>query len=250
VTVALQRQLATPGKRRDRHKLSLLARLRNAQAKEARAIALYDDVAVLLRWLGNDILCVAGPDYATRQTLFDFVVEQLRLRVPLGPPGIKEVCTALAHQRPSLLAFAQALDQALAAVAGQWQVPETVVRELLQVQALSESNPRRWPAEAALRQQLRGRYHDLSVAVAALAARVVRASSVVENLNSRLRCYFFLRRELGEGYLSLLQFFLNHRRFQRSEHEERVGKSPAELLTGQAHPHWLEMLGYQRFQRN
>jgi hypothetical protein len=98
-----------------------------------------------------------------------------------------------------------------------------------------------------LRQQLRGRYHGLSVAVAALARDVVRASSAAENLNSRLRGYFFLRRELGAGYLSLLQFFLNHRRFQRSAHAEREDKSPAELLTGQPHPHWLEMLGYQRF---
>ena len=67
---------------------------------------------------------------------------------------------------------------------------------------------------------------------------------------ARLRGYFFLRRELGSGYLSLLQFFLNHRRFQRSKHAERVGKSPAELLLGQTHPHWLEMLGYQRLKRN
>jgi len=78
----------------------------------------------------------------------------------------------------------------------------------------------------------------------------VRASSVIENLNSRLRGYFFLRRHLGPDYLALLQFFLNHRRFLRSEHAERVGKSPAELLTGQSHPHWLEMLGYTRFTRN
>ena len=101
-----------------------------------------------------------------------------------------------------------------------------------------------------MRQQLGGRFHGLSVAVAALARDVVRASSVAENLNSRLRCYFFLRRELGPDYLALLQFFLNHRRFPRSAHAERVGRSPAELLTGQAHRHWLEMLGYQRFQRN
>ena len=85
--------------------------------------------------------------------------------------------------------------------------------------------------------------------MAQLVRRAVRASSVAENLNSRLRGYFFLRRELGPGYLSLLQFFLNHRRFERSEHVERVGKSPAELLTGQKHPHWLELLGYQRFKR-
>ena len=49
---------------------------------------------------------------------------------------------------------------------------------------------------------------------------------------------------------ALLQFFLNHRRFLRSEHPKRVGRSPAELLHGEAHPHWLEMLGYSRFSRN
>lgn len=90
----------------------------------------------------------------------------------------------------------------------------------------------------------------LREAIAERLGQVVRSSSVIENLNSRLRTYFFLRRQLGGDYLALLQFFLNHRRFVRSEHPERVGKSPAELLTGQAHPHWLELLGYTPFSRN
>ena len=55
---------------------------------------------------------------------------------------------------------------------------------------------------------------------------------------------------LGPDYLALLQFFLNHRRFLRSEQPERVGKSPAELLNASPHPHWLEMLGHTRFSRN
>lgn len=76
-----------------------------------------------------------------------------------------------------------------------------------------------------------------------------RASSMVENLNSRLRNYFFLRRSLGDDYLSLLQFFLNHRCFMRSMKPERTGKSPKQLVTGEAHPHWLELLGFERFQR-
>jgi len=50
------------------------------------------------------------------------------------------------------------------------------------------------------------------------------------------------------SYLNLLQFFLNHRRFMRSEVAERVGKSPKEVMTGQPHPHWLELLGFIRFQ--
>ena len=71
-----------------------------------------------------------------------------------------------------------------------------------------------------------------------------------QNLNSRLRSYFFLRRQLSKDYLTLLQFFLNHRRYLRSEDPRRVGKSPAELLTGEPHAHWLELLGYTRFSRN
>ena len=75
--------------------------------------------------------------------------------------------------------------------------------------------------EAALREKLRHHFHGLNAAVYELAKNVVRASSVIENLNSRLRTYFFLRRQLGPDYLALLQFFLNHRRFLRSEHAER-----------------------------
>lgn len=76
-----------------------------------------------------------------------------------------------------------------------------------------------------------------------------RTSSMVENLNSRLRPYFFLRQQIGKGYLELLQFFLNHKPFQRSYHAHRKDKSPAEILSGKPHPHWLEMLGYTRFKR-
>jgi hypothetical protein len=123
------------------------------------------------------------------------------------------------------------------------------VRAVLATQQMSEKDTRRWQRDAEERQQLAGRYYGLSEAVEELSAGVVRASSLVENVNSRLRSCFFLRRQVGPDYLELLRFFLNHRRLPRSEREARVGKSPAELLSGVAHKHWLEMLGYQRFHR-
>jgi len=189
--IDLERQLATPGQRRDQHKGSLLARLRLARAKAAKATAWYDDLALLRRWLREDSLSVAGPDYATRRALLDFVVAQVQARVPLAPPGVKEVCQSLQFQRETLLAFVKPWDEALAALAVQAEVPVATVRELLWVQTRSQKSSRRWQRAAAWRQQLRGRYHALSVAVAALAQQVVRASRVAENLNSRLRCYFF-----------------------------------------------------------
>ncbi len=75
-----------------------------------------------------------------------------------------------------------------------------------------------------------------------------RCSSMVENLNSRLRNYFTLRRQLGSEYLGLLEFFLNHRTFLRSRVPERVDKSPKQLMTGSEHPHWLTMLGFGQLQ--
>src|SRR5205823_4543307 len=209
-----------------------------AHPAEAAAIALAEEVALLVRWLREDVLALAGPDHATRLELYDFIAAELRARVPRCPHRLGPVCTLLAGQRDDLLSFALELDGGLAALAQEYQVPVARAREVLHTQALRVWDRRRWPREARLRERLRGRYHGLSTAVAELAGRVVRASSLVENLNSRLRSYFFLRRQLGPDYLALLQFFLNHRRFLRSEHAERQGKSPAELLTGQEHPHW------------
>jgi hypothetical protein len=245
----LEKQLATPGKRRRRQKASLVQRLRLARPVEARAIALADEVALLGRWLREDILAVNGLGYEARRGLYDFVVSELRARQDIGPGRLKPVCVALANQRDNLLAFALGLDRDGEAIATEYQVGVGRVREALQVHVLSPFDARRGPREAALREALRGRCHGVSEAVGAMAAKVVRASSVVENVNSRLRNYFFLRKQLGRDYLGLLQFFLNHRRFLRSERAEREGKSPRELLSGEKHGHWLEMLGYTRFRR-
>jgi hypothetical protein len=228
----------------------LSQQLRYVRPAESEAIALAEEVALLAHWLRHDVLAVAGPCYADRRALYDFIVAELRRRAGLCPHRLEPLCQFLDNHRDQLLSFAAQLDGDLAALARDFGVAGDTVRALLYVQTLAATNPRRWQREADLRQRLRDRFYALQAAVRDVAERTVRASSAVENLNSRLRKYFFLRRQLGPDYLALLQFYLNHRRFPRSEHRERVGQSPVELLTGQRHPHWLEMLGYQRFSRN
>lgn len=246
----LQRKQTRHERRRGRKAADLVARLRYAKPVEAQAVALAEDVSLLVRWLREDILAVTGPDYATRIALFDWVVSELRARENQCPHRIGPLRTLLENQRDALLAFVVAMDQDLQELSREYAVPEATVRAILQLQALPSNSVQRWQGQAELWQQLGEGYYPLQQAVARVRASVVRSSSVIENLNSRLRNYFFLRRQLGSDYLALLQFFLNHRRFQRSEHGERVGKSPAELLTGQPQPHWLELLGYTRFSRN
>jgi hypothetical protein len=247
----LERKRPIPGRRCRRKKIDGLPRkLRYARSAEAKAIALAEEVALLMHWLQYDILSVAGPEWAVRRDLFDFVVAELRARESACPHQIKPARTMLENQRDNLLAFTMQLDRDLENLAQDWQIGTATAREALEVERLPTWDPKRWTRMATLRETLRGRYHGVWTDVRELADRVVRASSLVENLNSRLRSYFFLRRQLGKDYLTLLQFFLNHRRYLRSEDPSRVDKSPAGLLTGQRHAHWLELLGYTRFTRN
>jgi hypothetical protein len=225
-------------------------RLRQARAACGLSVALADDVRLLRDWLRHDVLAVAGPSHADRCALYDFILAELRTRVPSCPHRLSSIYRALKNRRDDLLCFARVLDQRLGTIAAAFEASPQCLRRLLWARSRIEGDPRRWAEEAAVRECLDSRFHRACVAIDGLIAGTVRASSLVENLNSRLRTYFTLRRHLGSDYLSLLQFFLNHRVLERSDRAERQGKTPAELLTGQGHPHWLEMLGFTRFNRN
>ena len=70
----LERKQATTERRRGRKNQGLARKLSYARSAEAKAIALADEVALLARGLRDDILVVAGLEYAIRRDLFDFVV--------------------------------------------------------------------------------------------------------------------------------------------------------------------------------
>jgi hypothetical protein len=229
------------------HRLS--KKLTLARQHEVSAIALAQDVKTLIGWLNHDVLELAGPALAERQELYDFVVAELQRREAVGGKKVRVLCKALQNQRDDILGFAQVLDDKLADIAQQLQTPLPLVREMCLLFRKQPTSNAYWQVWNQLQQKLSGQFHQLYEAVQTAMRQTPRASSMVENLNSRLRNYFFLRKQLGPDYLNLLQFFLNSRQFMRSECEERVGKSPLELMTGESHPHWLELLGFERFQQ-
>ena len=229
---------------------SLSKKLAQARKAQAEAVTLAKDIRILADWMQNDILSSAGPDLPTRQQLYDFVVEELRTRESLHSHRIAPVRRMLENHRDNLLAFVGVLDERFAEIAARFKVPLFLVYAVCELQSLDKNLPLYWQRQAELRKKLRGRFDAVETAVREVLSETPRASSLVENLNSRLRNYFFLRRHIGNDYLDLLRFFLNHRRFRRSDRPERIGKSPAELLNGQVHPHWLELLGFQCFQQN
>jgi len=237
----LQAQTTRAGQRGPDHEFA--AHLERARQAETQAHQLARDIRTLVQWLSHDVLALAGPALATRQELFDFVVEELAAREPEDTRRIRPVRIALQNQRDDLLAFVGVLDAKLAAIAHAHAIAEPLVRDACVLHRLPSTSPAYWQGWNQLRTQIGGKFHALFDAVSRAMADTPRSSSLVENLNSRLRTYFTLRRHLGGSYLDLLRFFLNHRRFTRSRRTERHGKSPRELMTGQGHPHWLTLLG-------
>jgi hypothetical protein len=227
-----------------------LVKLRIAQAEQERAWQLYRDVDLLEQWFRKDVLALAGDTLAIRRELYDFVMAELRVRERLCAHLLTPLRKTLSGQQDQLLGFAQVLEEELDEVAQHHQIAPQLVRALAKLQGMDPDALACWRERKKLAGQLGGRFFALEEEVKATLAQTTRASSMVENLNGRLRRYFSLRRQLGRPYLDLLRFFLNHRPYMRSVHPERVDKTPAQLLYGTEHPHWLAMLGYNPFERN
>ena len=210
---------------------------------------LAQEIAILLGWLRNDILALAGPNWQSRSELWDFIVAELKQSEALCLHRIRPFRTALENQKEDLLAFAAVLDEKLTDISQRFNIPLYQVRQVCLLQGQDFQQNAYWLVSNQLHHQIGSQFYLLTEAVEQAMKETPRASSLVENFNSRLRNYFFLRRTLGNDYLDLLRFFLNHRTFMRSEHPEREGKSPTELLTGETHSHWLELLGFDLFRK-
>lgn len=226
---------------------ALAQKLLKKQQEADAAIALVDNIQILADWT-SEMLEVVGPMPEERKLVLQFIVEELRRR-ECQSHRIKSVATLLENHLDELLHFSKDIEQALKKLALKWSIDIHWIKQLYLVQSLAQDDLGRLQIEEKIHKYLKRYFHPILKEIKEIIANTLRASSVVENLNSRLRNYFFLRKELGNDYLELLRFFLNHQRFLRSEKEERVGRSPAEILSGKELPHWLEMLGFTLFEQ-
>jgi len=160
-----------------------------ARQAETKAHELARDIRTLTQWLRHDVLALAGPVLATRQLLFDFIVEELARREPGDARRIRPVRVALQNQRDTLLAFAGVLDAKLADIAQAHAIAEPLVREACLLHRLPSISPAYWQGWNRLRAKMRCEFHVLFAAVSRAMAQTPRSSSLVENLNSRLRPY-------------------------------------------------------------
>ncbi|HLC15864.1 MAG TPA: hypothetical protein VJL89_06525, partial [Thermodesulfovibrionia bacterium] len=84
-------------------------------------------------------------------------------------------------------------------------------------------------------------YNDCKEQVFSCLDNIIRASSLIETVNSIIRPYLnTCKGQIAQEMLNLIMFYHNHRQFNNGK---RKDKAPIEILTGQKlEKHWLDIL--------
>jgi hypothetical protein len=223
--------------------------LGKAKKNEKIMRKLSQTIDTLVDWMSHDVLNKPGLPPKDRRELYDFIVDELAKLAEIHPHRISSMVTTLRNQASKQLGFVDVLDEKFINISEKYSYPLEKIWELCQLQRY-DHNGDAYPIHSLpFQDYFKNDFEVVEDAVIEALDSTEKTSSMVENLNSRISKYFSLRQEIGYDFLELLRFYLNHSKFLRSEKEERRGKTPAEILNGEEHSPWLEMLEYQPFKQ-
>lgn len=223
--------------------------LEESRKTELNICELSKSIDTLVNWMRHDVLNMPGVPPETRHELYGFILGEFEMLAERHPHRIKAICTTLKNQQLQLLAFTEVLNEKFETIADNFIYPIEKIWEMCNLQRCENGSDQYAIRSIPLQDYFQYDFDEIEDAVIDALKTTERTSSMVENLHSRLRPYCYLRQEIGFGYLDLLRFYLNHTPINRSAKKARVGKTPAHILMDKQHPHWLEMLGYQRFKK-
>jgi hypothetical protein len=237
-------------KAKDEKKIKLLnAQEKVAEASYHKALILHKDIAILNSWMQHDILVVAGYDYQTRLNLLSFIADEFEILEPQMEHRIKPIRRTLQKKADKLLGFVKELENDLTLYANEIGCSVYWLWQICYSERYSQNHSKYYQFIEHIKNGLKHKYYKVHQAVIAIMGEVEKASSVVENLNGRIRKFLQNHIHVSQDILDLFRFIINHKEFERSRCEHRKGKSPSEVLHGKAHKHWLELLGFELFKQ-
>jgi hypothetical protein len=138
----------------------------------------------------------------------------------------------LENKKEAALYFSVVLNEEFERLIHQFTVSVDLILEACKLQRCDVNNNLYYIRSMSLRRDLKKRFFEIEKQVAEIMDKTERTSSMIENLNGRVRKHIRYRVEIGHSYLDLLRFLMNHTPFVRSARAERKGKTPTEILSG------------------
>ena len=218
------------------------ASLEEIRPKVNCAIERYDQIYILFLWL-QELLTFSGYDRFQTQALISYVLEEME-KAAAGRKQLSGQIEKIRKSLPQLLCFLNRMEESFARSVRENGIPPDSLRLMYRQKALAASDPEYNQIEINLAKLLGKDYDRTRRDLEDILSRIKKASSLVENLNGRIRSYMDLKRMVPKDYFVLLKVYFNTRKYRRSRIASRVGKSPIELMTGNPFPEFLEALGY------
>jgi hypothetical protein len=219
-----------------------LQKYEEAVSKTNKSINAYDTLRLLYVWI-IELLSIGGYFYCERVDLFKFIISEIeKLQIKNG--YLEKAIKFIKENLCEILNFVKMAEISMGKLAVKENIPVETLRKMWKQLRYSYKSAEYNYLEADIGSSLGSRYNDIRNKFDMFIAKTVRASSIVECINSLIRPYLFLKKAVPGKFLALLQFYFNTRKYRRSRKPERVGKSPVEMLTGNNYPNPLAILGY------
>ena len=219
-----------------------LEQLEKIHEKVDTAIQEYELLRTLFCWL-VELMGFSGYPFYDACKLAAWVLSEMESLFP-GRTKLVGQIKKIRERLPQILSFLQRMEESFEKAAQNKGIPPEAFHIMYRQKAFPTSSYECSQMEYRLGALLGNSYASTREEFCRILDHTKRASSLVENLNSRIRVYMNLKRMVPEKYFILLKVYFNTRKYHRSRIPERIGKSPLELMTGKEYPEFLEVLGY------
>lgn len=191
-----------------------------------------DTLQILYQWL-KEMTDYHGWSYGETLSLCNWIFDRMEEVTQELSGSLKRAISKTRRNLPEVLVYLNRVEETLKSYALEHGYPKETFVLLYKMLGYQPDSLEYRAAERRVRRKLKGAYGSCYLKVQEILDGVKRASSLVENLNGRLRPYMNLKRMVPKKFLTLLKVYFNTKKYRRSRKAERVGKSPLELLTGQ-----------------
>ena len=218
--------------------------LKECSAKVPTEVEDYDTLDILHTWT-QELLSFSGYDRDEVAELMRWLMEEMTALAKRHSWAfeLRKEILRFEERLPATMKFISKLFEAFQSAARDTGIPEEAFRLLYRRAAVPKDS------DAYLdltRQALAVTGHERLGTAEKIHDRIVtsikRASSLVENLNSRLRPYMNIKKHVSSKFYCLIQLHMNTKKYRRSRIASRVGRSPVEILTGEQWPEFIELL--------
>lgn len=180
--------------------------------KSNASIDAYDKLYLLSQWI-RELLMIGGYTYDEKIELFKYIIFELE-RFEIKNDYLKKSTKFKKENLEDILKFVKKTEISLNRLASDKIISVEILYKMWKQLGYSCSSAEYNHLEAEIGTSLGFGYDDIHQKFKAILNKTVRASSIVECINSLIRPYLFLKKVIPDKFLDLLQFYFNTRKYR------------------------------------